>query len=43
VREQVDAGVTLKKRAPMQAVSVDYRDFAQLEDDVVLAALARYR
>jgi putative phosphoribosyl transferase len=43
VREQVDAGVTLRERAPMQAVSVDYRDFAQLEDDVVLAALARYR
>jgi putative phosphoribosyl transferase len=43
VRRQVDAGVTLRQRTPMQAVSVDYRDFAQLADDVVLAALARYR
>ena len=43
VSGQVDAAVTLVARAPMRAVSVDYRDFAQLEDDVVLAALQRYR
>jgi putative phosphoribosyl transferase len=42
VAGQVDAAVTLVTRAPMRAVSVDYRDFTQLEDDVVLAALARY-
>jgi putative phosphoribosyl transferase len=42
VREQVDAGVTLLERSPMRAVSVDYRDFAQLGDDAVLAALERY-
>jgi putative phosphoribosyl transferase len=43
VSEQVDAAVTLVARRPMRAVSVDYRDFTQLTDDVVLAALARYR
>lgn len=43
VREQVDAAVTLAERSPMRAVSVDYRDFTQLDDDVVLAALERYR
>jgi predicted phosphoribosyltransferase len=43
VQEQVDVAVTLAVRSPMQAVSVDYRDFAQLDDDVVLAALAQYR
>jgi predicted phosphoribosyltransferase len=30
-------------RSPMRAVSMDYRDFTQLADDVVLTALARYR
>jgi putative phosphoribosyl transferase len=42
VREQVDAAVTLAERSPMRAVSVDYRDFTQLDDDVVRAALERY-
>ena len=42
VGAQVDASVTVLQRSPMQAVSVDYRDFAQLDDAVVLAALARY-
>jgi putative phosphoribosyl transferase len=39
---QVDAAVTVLQRSPMRAVSVDYRDFTQLDDDVVLAALTRY-
>jgi putative phosphoribosyl transferase len=43
VRAQVDAAVTLVERSPLRAVSVDYRDFTQLDDAVVLAALARYR
>jgi putative phosphoribosyl transferase len=43
VAGQVDAAVTLVTRRPMRAVSVDYRDFTQLADDAVLAALARYR
>jgi putative phosphoribosyl transferase len=43
VRAQVDAAVALVERSPMRAVSVDYRDFPQLDDEVVLAALARYR
>jgi putative phosphoribosyl transferase len=43
VRAQVDAAVTLVERSPMRAVSMDYRDFPQLDDEVVLAALARYR
>jgi predicted phosphoribosyltransferase len=43
VRRQVDAAVTLLERRPMRAVSLDYRHFPQLADDVVLAALARWR
>jgi putative phosphoribosyl transferase len=43
VRRQVDAAVTLLERHPMHAVSLDYRHFPQLADDVVLAALARWR
>jgi putative phosphoribosyl transferase len=43
VRGQVEAAVTLVERFPMRAVSIDYRDFTQLADDVVLAALERYR
>jgi putative phosphoribosyl transferase len=42
VGDQVDAAVTLVVRSPMRAVSLDYRDFTQLTDDAVLAALARY-
>jgi predicted phosphoribosyltransferase len=42
VQRQVDAAVTLVERFPMHAVSVDYRDFTQLADDVVRAALERY-
>jgi putative phosphoribosyl transferase len=42
VRDTVDAAVTLRVRSPMRAVSVDYGDFGQLADDVVLAALQRY-
>jgi predicted phosphoribosyltransferase len=42
VQGQVDAAVTLLERSPMRAVSVDYRDFTQLADDVVRAALQRY-
>jgi putative phosphoribosyl transferase len=43
VRGQVEAAVTLVERSRMRAVSVDYRDFTQLADDVVLTALERYR
>jgi putative phosphoribosyl transferase len=43
VQGQVEAAVTLVQRSWMRAVSVDYQDFTQLSDDVVLAALARYR
>jgi putative phosphoribosyl transferase len=43
VRGQVEAAVTLVERSRMRAVSVDYRDFTQLTDDVVLTALERYR
>jgi putative phosphoribosyl transferase len=42
VHDAVDAAVTLRVRSPMRAVSVDYGDFGQLADDVVLAALQRY-
>jgi putative phosphoribosyl transferase len=42
VRQSVDAAVALLVRRPMRAVSIDYRDFAQVADDVVLADLARY-
>jgi predicted phosphoribosyltransferase len=42
VQGQVDAAVTLVERFPMHAVSVDYRDFTQLADDVVRTALERY-
>jgi putative phosphoribosyl transferase len=42
VHDTVDAAVTLRVRSPMRAVSVDYGDFGQLADDVVLAALRRY-
>jgi putative phosphoribosyl transferase len=40
---QVDAAVALVQRRPLRAVSLDYRQFPQLADDVVLAALARCR
>jgi putative phosphoribosyl transferase len=43
VRGQVEAAVTLVERSRMRAVSVDYRDFTQLGDDVVLTTLERYR
>jgi putative phosphoribosyl transferase len=43
VRRQVDAAVALLERHPMHAVSLDYRDFTQLADDEVLAALVRWR
>jgi putative phosphoribosyl transferase len=43
VQGQVEVAVTLVERSPMRAVSMDYRDFTQLADDVVLTALARYR
>jgi putative phosphoribosyl transferase len=43
VRPRLDAAVTLLERTPMRAVSVDYRDFTQVADDVVLAALTRWR
>jgi putative phosphoribosyl transferase len=43
VAQQVDAAVALVVRRPMRAVSVDYRDFTQLDDDAVRAALARCR
>lgn len=43
VQLRLDAAVALLVRSPMRAVSVDYRDFRQLDDDVVLAALARWR
>jgi putative phosphoribosyl transferase len=43
LRPRVDAAVTLLERHPMRAVSVDYRDFTQVADDVVLAALTRWR
>ena len=35
--------MTLLERSPMRAVSVDYRDFTQVADDVVLAALTRWQ
>jgi putative phosphoribosyl transferase len=43
VRPLVDGGVALVQRSPMRAVSVDYADFTQLDDDVVRDALARWR
>jgi predicted phosphoribosyltransferase len=43
LRGQVEAAVTLRERFPMRAVSLDYRNFAQVTDDVVLASLAQYR
>jgi putative phosphoribosyl transferase len=43
VQGQVEVAVTLVVRSPMRAVSMDYRDFTQLADDVVLTALAQYR
>ncbi|WP_171058293.1 phosphoribosyltransferase family protein [Modestobacter altitudinis] len=42
VRPLVDGGVALLQRTPMRAVSVDYADFTQLDDDVVRDALARW-
>jgi putative phosphoribosyl transferase len=42
VRQLVDAAVALLVRTPLRAVSVDYRDFPQVSDHVVLADLARY-
>jgi putative phosphoribosyl transferase len=43
LRPRLDGAVTLLERSPMRAVSVDYRDFTQVADDVVLAALTRWR
>ncbi|WP_138733429.1 phosphoribosyltransferase family protein [Modestobacter excelsi] len=42
VRPRVDGGVALLQRTPMRAVSVDYGDFTQLDDDVVRDALTRW-
>jgi putative phosphoribosyl transferase len=42
VRPLVDGGTALLMRTPMRAVSVDYADFTQLDDDVVREALARW-
>jgi putative phosphoribosyl transferase len=42
VRPLVDGGTALLQRTPMRAVSVDYADFTQLDDDVVREALARW-
>ena len=43
LRPRLDGAVTLLERRPMRSVSVDYRDFTQVADDVVLAALTRWR